>query len=392
MSNSKAEIILGKILQATMISGYNHATVLQALALQSFLYKKGYKCVLLVRKRANLHRDIRFGKLLVLATRAILHPIIFKKIFLSYKLALISGISDKSKEYFNNFISTNLSLEQVTYLQAKTKAYSSEVIATICGSDQIWKGDDLYLDPLYFLRFAPNFKKIAFAPSFGIKTIPNYNLKAIKKRLDGFQFLSARENEGVEIIKQVTGRDDAQQVCDPVFLLNAKEWEEFACADLINGKYILAYFLDKPVKNFGLMIDALKKKQPDLKIVGLGPGVNSKEVDFYQKDAGPEHFLSLISRAEYVITDSYHGSAFSIIFEKQFLALPRNYGAASNQSSRLLSMLTMLNCKENYMDYEPKEIPILNYNIANELKEKMVHYSKEYLINSILGVIKYGKH
>jgi hypothetical protein len=55
-------------------------------------------------------------------------------------------------------------------------------------------------------------------------------------------------------------------------------------------------------------------------------------------------------------------------------------------------MLTMLNCKENYMDYEPKEIPILNYNLANELKEKMVHYSKEYLINSILGVIKYGKH
>lgn len=157
--------------------------------------------------------------------------------------------------------------------------------------------------------------KASFAASFATDKLYNVSPELISSQLKSFDAVSVRERSGLEILLSL-GISEAVHVCDPAFLLSAETWSHYASlAEPLNlpEKYILLYSFDNsPLlcdictglgKNYGLPLVSVSPYRPPLKVI-----------DF--RNSGPLDFLSLVRNADKVVTDSYHGIVFSLIFEK----------------------------------------------------------------------------
>ncbi len=212
----------------------------------------------------------------------------------------------------------------------------------ICGSDQIWNDTvTLGLAPEYFLQFAPEGAvKISYAPSFGSDISDEKKLGRIAKMLQDFQGISVRENaEMNRKLAQKLGRELVLLV-DPTFLVKREHWARLAGEEpIIKQKYILVYLMQNNEKLYQY---AKKAKEllglPVVSISRYGYKANGI-IDRTIVDAGPIEFLNLIRHAEFVCTNSFHGLAFSIIFEKKFFAFPSD--RFSTRSSNLLNVFHM---------------------------------------------------
>ena len=170
-----------KIGIATVYTGYNYGSALQAYATKNILSGMGYEAdVLKVRGSLAKGRDIRLGKLITIAWRSLLHKNGIKSLK-NYSANISKEFKEGTVELFNEFISNEISPQLVSYLELQKKANDDEYVAFICGSDQVWNSAVFYVDPFYYLRFACFEKRIAFAPSFGRDFIPDYNKKKIGK-------------------------------------------------------------------------------------------------------------------------------------------------------------------------------------------------------------------
>lgn len=198
--------------------------------------------------------------------------------------------------------------------------------AIVTGSDQLWSPAGLPTN-YYNLQFVPDdIRKISYASSFGVKEIPWYQKKRTISFLNRIEFISMRENRGSEIVKELTGRE-VPVILDPVFMFDEQGWKELLPVDKeIDEPYILAYFLGDTVE----YRSAVKKAAKELgcKIVALRhldqyvpEDENFGDIALY--DVGPDRFLNLLRGAEYVCTDSFHGSCFSIIHKKNFVTFDR---------------------------------------------------------------------
>ena len=186
----------------------------------------------------------------------------------------------------------------------------------MCGSDQIWVTTTLYPDPMMYLRFAPREKRVAYAPSLGRNYIPNYNKRILKKYISDVPCVSVREDEGYRLIKKLTGRD-AAVVADPTMLMRSNEWDSLKSNVDLPKKYVFCYFLDEPADDVKAAICKFAKEK-NLDIVALEKlgEVNYPGERIHRPTAGPGEFLTIISKTEMVITDSYHGMLFSINYHK----------------------------------------------------------------------------
>lgn len=290
----------------------------------------------------------------------------------------IDNISTSQKNKFDNFIDNNLNLSKIDIL--KNKDYYSFFI---CGSDQVWQLSAPGLHELYYLRFTSKEKRIAYAPSFGSFTIPWYNKRKLKKYLMGFKNLSAREKSGVDVIKQTTGYS-VPQVLDPVLLVNQEFWNELAINNVNQNHYILCYFLGD-VSRYINIINYYKKHYNATLILVDSGAKNDIGADHVQPT--PVEFISLIKNADFVITDSLHGSEFAIVFEKQFIILERAYITVPEQNTRLISLLDLLNLKKRYI-YENnldfvKNIQPIDYSKINDILERERILSTNYLKDSL---------
>ena len=234
------------------------------------------------------------------------------------------AIRMKAFEIFKNQKFTKLSpvFKGYAALCEGGKKYS----AVITGSDQLWSPAGLPTN-YYNLMFVPDDTlKISIASSFGVKEIPWYQKKRTIQYLNRIEYISMRENRGSEIVKELTGRD-VPTILDPVFFLSKKEWlERIPNKREINEPYIFAYFLGTTQE----YRNAVKKLAHDkgMKVVALRHMDQYVEEDenfgdFAPYDVSPERFLNLLRNAEYVCTDSFHGTAFSILNEKQFVVFNR---------------------------------------------------------------------
>lgn len=230
----------------------------------------------------------------------------------------------KAFEQFKNKVFTELSPEFCGYkaLCEGSKRYD----AVITGSDQLWSPAGLPTN-YYNLMFVPsNTLKISIASSFGVKKIPWYQKKRTIQYLNRIEYISMRENRGSEIVKELTGRD-VPTILDPVFFLSKNEWlERIPNKREINEPYIFAYFLGTTWE----YRNVVKKLAHDkgMKVVALRHMDQYVEEDenfgdFAPYDVGPERFLNFLRNADYVCTDSFHGTAFSILNEKQFVVFNR---------------------------------------------------------------------
>ena len=207
------------------------------------------------------------------------------------------------------------------------------------GSDQLWSPSGITSN-FYNLMFADNNTvKISYATSFGVSQInPRYH-KIYNTFLNRLNFISVRENSGKKIVEELSS-NKAEVVCDPVILLDAEQWlKEIPNKRLYDEPYIFAYFLGKSAE----YRDAVTKfaKQKGLKIV-TEPHMDSYNKadenfgDYTPFDIGPAEFVNLIRNAEYVFTDSFHGSVFSMLYQKHFLVFNRySDNSSSSKNSRI---------------------------------------------------------
>ncbi len=197
--------------------------------------------------------------------------------------------------------------KELSYSELKRKAYTDEYTAFLCGSDQVWNSSVFYVDPFYYLQFAPKSKRIAFALSFGREYIPDYNRKTIAKYLVSIPHKSVREASGVDIVRDLTG-DDAKVLLDPTIVLTPEEWKEgLNIKEIKNDKYILAYFLDAP-SPLALQTVERISNQFGLKIINLLYCSNNQI--WQEIPAGPKEFIGLVSGASFVCTDSFDDIKF----------------------------------------------------------------------------------
>lgn len=255
------------------------------------------------------------------------------------------------------------------------------------GSDQVWNPFTSSSIEPYFLTFAPKEKKkIAYASSFGISEIPDSLKERFQKLLDNLDYISVREQSGVTLVKELSNKK-AHLVLDPTLLLNKTDWSKVMKQyPNMPSKYILIYQLSdsKAIVELALKIS----KQYNLKVYRICKrayaNTHNKGI-INIADAGPAEFLSLICNATYIVTNSFHGTAFSINFNVPFYSI---VSAKKKNNSRLESLLnvTKLNSRLLRDDIPIDSINVSNqidYTTANEQLELYRKASEKYLIDSI---------
>lgn len=194
--------------------------------------------------------------------------------------------------------------------------------AVICGSDQVWNPDITNADLSYFLDFCgQKTARISYAPSFGVESLSESLSYAVTKELNRFSWLSVREESGRKLIRQIANRD-AQLVVDPTLLMNAQQWTQYEISHpAVKGDYILYYTVRSSASLWQYCTNLAQRH--NLKILRIGSNVisrNKKRNDMveYVCDVSPGEWLYLVHHARCVVTNSFHGTAFSINYRKDF--------------------------------------------------------------------------
>ena len=240
---------------------------------------------------------------------------------------------------------------------------AKEYDAVIVGSDQLWTPAGIK-SKFYNLLFVPDkVKKISFATSFGVGEVPPSQKNMTAQYLKRIEYISVRETRGAEIIKELTGRD-ATVALDPTLLFTGDEWKEiFPEKRIIDEPYILAYFLGSNEEHR----DAVEqlKKDTGLKVITI-PFMDvfvERDLTFGDQrlfEVGPIEFLNLIRGAEYICTDSFHGTVFSILNHKLFITFNRTSNSdKQTRNSRIDTLLGMLDLEKR------------RYQIGMRMKERI---------------------
>lgn len=210
--------------------------------------------------------------------------------------------------------------------------------AYICGSDQIWNPELFGVLSPYFLEFVPNADaiKLSYAASFGRESLDASYKYLIGHYIQHIHYISVREKTGVDIVREIAGRE-AEQVMDPVFLIAPHKWETLSGHQFSGpSDYILIYNMEPNDQLFQSVRYLAERCQ--MQVIHLSWGIRKHEgMDHVINNAGPLEFIELIRNASYVCTNSFHGTAFSIIFNKPFLIVPHK-----SRNTRMASLLEKL--------------------------------------------------
>lgn len=315
-----------KAVLVTFSRAYNNGALLQCYALSRAIEEAGNECVVLD------YYPYYFKELYNVTKRfKITHPPI--KTYL-HRFALRKVLKKRNKNY-NDFICKNLRMSETFGNIEKIDRKCPDADFFVTGSDQVWNYGCTYFDKVFFLDFekARKSKRYSYAACLGFKRnkLNDEYFSEYKRRLSGYEGLSVREASSVPIIEEITGEKVRLDV-DPTILLEASEWERIAekCSESL--PYILIYYVQRTEKLqiYAKMLQKIyRDNNEEVKVICVPcntsyevlSGKIDKKYDFdFRPDVGPAQLLGLIKGAKFVLTNSFHGSVFSIIFEKSFLA------------------------------------------------------------------------
>lgn len=252
---------------------------------------------------------------------------------------------------------------------------ADEYSAFIAGSDQVWSPTCVGFDPVYFLNFAKPQQKYSYAASIAVKEIPENLREEYKKRLGDFQRISVREQSGVEIVNDLLNRD-AQVNIDPTLLLTKDSWEKMS-KRIIDEPYIFLFNVKRPLH----LIEYAKKlgEKTGLKIYYLQKNrIHRVKGVTYLDPVSAEEFVGLIKHATYVCTNSFHGTAFSVIFNKDFAVEYDNKDGRNIRSEELLNYLGINDREINSDNFKGPSSPVdwgnveQKINVQRELSGKYI--------------------
>jgi hypothetical protein len=274
------------------------------------------------------------------------------------------------------------------YVKVSSTRYDSKNIASakdcydlfLVGSDQVWNLMLTGYDYTYYLDFLEDdSKKFAYAASFGYRRVPEETVEKSGELLKRFSALSAREKSGQTIVQSLTGRT-VPMVADPVLLLDAKKWMNLIQGEPPVHSYILVYFTNKrkETMEFARRLAQMTKK----KIVYLNTLPLAEPGMMNVRCASPQEFLRWIRYASYVVTGSFHGTAFSILFNRDFYfemsASDNTYGSRIENLVRLLGLenrrISANNVNPEHIEYEA-----VNRRLEN-LKQQSLCYLRENIL------------
>ena len=344
----------------------NYGAQLQAFALQKYIEGLGHEC-LIIDYWPEYHQK-RYK-------------------FFSYKL--FRELRPRKKMSYLYFLLTH-GLSKIKR-NTCTKKFVNEYLnitnnhifdIAVYGSDQIWRKQhdkgDLFYNPIYFgNEYVDAHRKISYAASMGLIDANDTDKVFLRQYLSNFGNISVRETD-LKAFLYDNFNIHAQLVCDPVFLHSQDEWRNIVCNNYIpSNKYILYYRLQN-VKLLDTFVKELSK-QTNLPVIELGSSMYSLLKNKCKYAAGPIEFISLLSGADYVVTSSFHGLAFSIIFHKQFFVCLKERISRVNS---LLEKLNLINRTITQDNMDPVREAI-DYNKVDFIKDSWIAQSKEWLHNQL---------
>lgn len=323
----------------TFSGSYNYGAILQSYALQTVIENLGYEVEYIdYRNEDAVLQDLSLAK----KVRSLVWNRYFKP--------LIAGNRRKKKTniFINKYLKVSLdkytSKSQITHEPPHYDIY-------IAGSDQIWNPYITNFDTTYLLEFAPkDKKKLSYASSFGLPILPEKAKELYKERLLEMDSISVREPEGADIINKLIDKD-VQVTLDPTFLLSKEHWLKISSDAGRKNDYILCYHMPgfpKIDKLMSLIADKISS-ETGKDIIHIG----NKEYEKFNItkesifDAGPAEYVGLFRSASYVLTNSFHGTCFSLIFGKDFYSIiDDTQPPGKSRNSRIESLLDNLDLKQ----------------------------------------------
>lgn len=357
---------------------YNQGTMLQAYALQRKIELLGYQAELID------YKEVKYRPIYERIKNKILHPIkTVKEISILVNARTNSDKIQKSKNKYDEFYN-NIKISSKKYTSEKQlKEDLPEYDIYMVGSDQTWNPYLPINTDAYYLSFVPDNKtRVSYAPSIGGKDIPEEKNKVIKLELIKFKHISCRESKGCKLLEKILDRK-VEEVLDPTFLLPIEEWKKISKTTLEEDeKYMICYFLGDVKNN-------IKNAERTAKLLGLKPyyiytyDSRIKKNLNYLYDVGPAEFLGLIRNAQFVCTDSFHGSVFSIIFNKQFFSFTKRKDKGVSDNNRIYELLKLFNLNNRYISQEKivknSDISKIDYKNVNSILNNRKIQSEEFL-------------
>ncbi len=338
-----------KTLTITLHDTENCGSSLQAFALQYFLKSNGIENEI-INYVPHYTRD--YG-----------HPI---KNFV-WNIFFLKSILIRRKK-FKEFIRKYLKLTSRKYTTvSQLRRYPPQADWYIAGSDQLW--NTMFAcgrDPAFYLDFAQG-RKLGYAVSMGRERIPEDNLDMIRKYAGEFEGLSVREKTSVKEVEKAYGKH-VEYVCDPVLLHSVEIYDQIRCKRIFSEPYILVYVAQKVEPQ---MLDRWVKRvnsEGKLMVVFIGAYRQMCRCDYHIRDISPSEFVSLISYADYVVSNSFHATLFSLLYHRQFVTI-----VPEENGKRMESILVEVGLKNHavtVLDAVPERITEQNYvQIDNKLRE-----------------------
>lgn len=309
---------------------------------------------------------------------------------------IIDAIKTKIKSLLNNLRGINkyypfvefqdkyLNQTKVLWNRKDLNKYASRYEAIVCGSDQIWAPN--VFNSIYMLDFLTDHsvKKISYAASVGLLEIPEELVEVYKRLLTDFDSISVREKSGSDLLEKRT-QIKSEVVLDPTLMLDTDKYNHIEKKPRIHipEKYIFCYFLNEE-NNYQDAVRVLN--QGGYTVIGISRDIKNKSWMSFIDNIGPSEFVWLIHNAEKVITDSYHGTIFSILYEKDFYTFERfKIDDIENQNSRIFQLKSyfLLDKRIVKADDVENDVKPIDYKVIYEKLEELRKNSKKFLEKSL---------
>ena len=340
----------------TLQNSNNYGAMYQVYALSKYLKNLGYDVFILdyemTRDNANLLNYIK-------------NPISFFKKILYRREQVISKIFKKKNtiakinrkegfiNIFRNFRGNYLNITKEEYNYQKLVKNCPKADAYICGSDQIWAADFLFTSPAFLLGFVPNgTKKISYAASFGKNKIESYLNNVFSKYINKFDAISVREKSAISIVEKFSKLEPIH-VLDPTLLLKKEDYLEIIDYSLVpDESYIFVYKLnqDKELSDWmDKSINLISEKNNHSVLAVSTNLIYPFDGNYRELHPTPGQLLGLIEKSSLTVTNSFHGTVFSIILQTKFLSFSRD-SYKDKQNVRIEELLSNLNLEKFYCE------------------------------------------
>lgn len=260
----------------------------------------------------------------------------------------------------------------------------------VAGSDQIWNITIEDYDDAYFLNWVNKAKKIAYAPSFGAKSIIKYSndTEKYKKFIKDFNALSVRENNGKNWISELTNRD-AELLIDPTLLLSQDEYNLILDDTCTPEEDYIFFYCPGFKRELCVFVKEISKKYNLPVIVWSTKSFYTKSIFTFgfklPKYESPSVYLSLIKNAKLIFTTSFHGTIFSTIYRKKFYTLKN--GEMYGDDDRVITLLKQIGMEnhllEPYMDENKNYLEDIDYEVYEEKLYKLQCKANDYITRNI---------